>query len=160
MSGFKSHRSPATYILFLFFIFFSTTTGCSTLSQDTQDPSAPPKKSNAKNAPVYHEFEDVLIPREMEKDRDESFIYETTGLTAGVLTLEGRVEIDSLMNFFETNMAKDNWRLVSNLKSEFNLMLFQKDNRWCVIAITEGTYYTRARVWVAPTITSSGGLLK
>jgi hypothetical protein len=89
----------------------------------------------------------------MKVDRDTSFIYRTPGFSAGVLALKGRVEMNSLIAFFENNMAKDNWRAVSSFKSPRTVMLFHKDNRWCVISITEREFNTYAEVWVAPTIT-------
>jgi hypothetical protein len=39
-------------------------------------------------------------------------------------------------------------------------MLFQKENRWCVINITD-EYRTNVEIWVSPTInTTEKGLLK
>ncbi|MBW1822721.1 MAG: hypothetical protein JRI92_13440 [Deltaproteobacteria bacterium] len=74
--------------------------------------------------------------------------------------LKGRVEIGSLISFFEKNMAKDNWRLISSFKSSRTIMLFQKQNRWCVINITE-SMSTRIEIWVAPTMSEPvEGLLK
>jgi hypothetical protein len=47
-------------------------------------------------------------------------------------------------------MAKDNWRTVSAFKSPRTLLLFQKENRWCVINITDGDWNTTVEIWVAP----------
>ena len=41
------------------------------------------------NSPRYYDFGDVLIPRELKVDRDESFIYQTPGFAAGVLASVG-----------------------------------------------------------------------
>ena len=97
----------------------------------------------------------------MKIDRGDSFIYQTAGFTVGILTLKGRVDVNSLVVFFETNMPKDNWQIISQFKSPRTMMLFQKQNRWCVVSISEGNYYTYAKVWVAPTIRQpAGGLVK
>jgi hypothetical protein len=113
------------------------------------------------SAPVYRDFGDVLVPSEMEPDSDSSFIYTTSGLTVGVMTVKGRVETDSLIVFFQNNMAKDNWKLISYFKSPKTLMLFRKETRWSAINITEGVYYTYAEIWVAPTVGDiDTGLLK
>ena len=97
----------------------------------------------------------------MEPDSDSSFLYVSSGLTVGVMTVKGRVETDSLISFFQNNMTKDNWKLISYFKSPKTLMLFRKETRWSAISITEGTYYTYAEIWVAPTVGNvDTGLLK
>ena len=64
--------------------------------------------------------------------------------------------MNSLVAFFETNMRKDNWRRISMFKSPRTILLFQKDNRWCVIQIINGGYKTEVIVWVAPTLADIG----
>jgi hypothetical protein len=104
------------------------------------------------DAPLYYDFGDVLVPREMKVDKNASFVFRTPGMSAGVLSMRGRVEGHSLISFFETNMANDNWRLVSAFKSHRNIMLFKKESRWCVINITEKSMNTYLEIWVSPTI--------
>ena len=66
-----------------------------------------------------------------------------------------------MIDFFEHNMAKDNWQAVGTFKSPRTLLLFQKENRWCVINITDKTFDTLVEIWVAPFSDVSGsGLLK
>ena len=105
-----------------------------------------------KNAPLYYDFGDVLVPRAMQVDKNASFVFRTPGLSAGVLSMKGRVDGHSLIAFFENNMANDNWSLVSAFKSFRNIMLFKKENRWCVINITEKRFYTYLEIWVSPTV--------
>ena len=106
----------------------------------------------ARHAPLYYDFGDVLVPREMKVDKNASFVFRTPSLSAGVLAMHGRVESHSLIAFFETHMANDNWRLVSAFKSHRNIMLFKKENRWCVINITEKRLTTTLEIWVSPTV--------
>jgi len=136
--------------------------GCSTLSQNDADtaaqPVAEPKKEET---PLYYDFGDVPVPPELKLSPKNSFIYRTQGFSAGVLVLKGRVELGSLITFFENNMARDNWHVVSTFKSPRTLLLFQKENRWCVINITDDTYNTHVEIWVAPTANpTDSGLLK
>jgi hypothetical protein len=137
--------------------------GCSVLPREKEgSPAKDAAKKNAK-APIYYEFEDVLIPKELKVNRDESFIYQTAGVSAGLLTLKARVEMGSLITFFEKNMREDNWRLISSFKSGRTMMLFQKENRWCVMNITQSgfDYSTRVEIWVAPTMgETQSGLLQ
>jgi len=109
-------------------------------------------ESADRNAPLYYDFGDVLVPREMKVDKNASFVFRTPGLSAGVLSLKGRVDGSSLIAFFENNMANDNWSLVSAFKSYRNILLFKKESRWCVINITEKKMYTYLEIWVSPTI--------
>jgi hypothetical protein len=126
-------------------------TGCSGLQTTGQEP--PPSSGMQKeDQPLYYDFGDILIPRELNVVRDSSFVFRTPGLSAGVLALKGNVEVNSLITFFESNMAKDNWTPVSSFKSPRSMMLFQKENRWCVINITDNSFSTYVEIWVAPTI--------
>ena len=136
--------------------------GCSTLKTSEKDSfSASAVSRQNKDIPVYYDFGDVLIPKELKIDKGSSFIYSAPGFSAGVLALSGRVNVSSLCSFFEENMAKDNWKLVVSFKSPRTVMLFQKENRWCVINITDGRFTTEVEIWVAPTVTEGArGLLK
>jgi hypothetical protein len=119
------------------------------------------REKDEKNAPLYYDFEDVLVPRDLKLDTESSFVYHASGLTAGVLIFTCKVERSSLIQFFENNMAKDNWQAVSSFKSPRTLLLFQKESRWCVINITDNRWDTMVEIWVAPFGGQPGtGLLK
>ena len=111
--------------------------------------------------PVYYDFDDVLIPKELKIKNKDSFVYLTSGMTAGLLTLRGRVNPNSLITFFENNMAKDNWAKVSSFKSDRSILLFRKPTRSCVMLITEKSWNTHVEIWVSPATANAGsGLLK
>jgi hypothetical protein len=123
--------------------------------------AAEAKEREEKNAPLYYDFEDVIVPRDLKLNSSSSFVYQTSGLTAGVLVFSSKVERGSLIQFFENNMAKDNWQAVSSFKSPRTLLLFQKENRWCVVNITDNQWDTLVEIWVAPFSGQFGtGLLK
>ena len=103
-----------------------------------------------KQLPDVREFEDVLIPREMDIDKGSSAIYRREGMSAGLLRLSGRIEMSSLMRYFQNNMANEGWRPISQFRSPHSLMLFQKGNRMAVIAIEDADFQTFADVWVVP----------
>jgi len=136
--------------------------GCAALSKDDKNTaSGSTVRKEKKELPIYYDFGDVLVPKELKIDKDSSFVYKAPGFSAGVLALNGRVEVGSLYTFFEDNMAKDNWKLISAFKSPRTVMLFQKQNRWCVINITDGDFSTEVEIWVAPSIAEgSSGLMK
>lgn len=110
------------------------------------------KQQDTGPSPSYYDFGDVLIPSELKMDKKTSFVFRTSSFSAGVLSLKGRVEVNSLIDFFNNNMVKDNWREVASFKSHRSVMLYQKENRWCVINIKENDFNTHVEIWVAPTI--------
>ena len=147
-------------------IFLASTIflGCARLkaknkSSNTLQPVA--SKQDKTAVPLYYDFEDILVPSELKVDKKRSFVYHATDFTAGVLVLTGRVDVNSLVSFFDNNMAKDNWRLVSSFKTLRTIMFFSKSNRCSVINITEKRFKTEVEIWVAPTMeTLEQGLLK
>ena len=147
-------RSKAIACLALMTGVLLMMSGCSVLKgkETTQAPGKPGMAAHTENGPVYYDFGDVLLPRELSIDKDDSFVFSTPGLTAGVLSLSGRVEVNSLITFFENKMPADGWRMISVFKAPRTMMLFKKQTRWCVISITEGQLSTTAQIWVSPTI--------
>ena len=147
-------------LLLVFMIFF----GCApskTITKTSEKIEPAASKQDKTPAPLYYDFEDVLVPSELKVDNKRSFIYHAPDFTAGVLVLTGRVEVNSLIRFFENNMAKDNWRLMSFFKSPRTIMFFNKSNRGCIINITEKQFTTEVEIWVAPTMeTTESGLLQ
>jgi hypothetical protein len=128
-------------------------TGCSALKSNKAPSTTPSGKTPAhQSTNVYLDFGDVLLPKQLKADRGNSFVFSTAGFTAGILSLKGRVEANSLISFFENKMPVDGWELISAIKSSRSMLLFKKQTRWCVISIIEGQMSTRAEVWVAPTM--------
>ena len=132
---------------------------CSSTPKNTDGSDAKTRAEN--DAPLYYDFSDVLVPRELKLYPKSSFVYHTSGLTAGVLVFKSEVERSSLIDFFLNNMAKDNWQVISTFKSPRTLLLFQKQNRWCVINITDSNWENLVEIWVAPySGFAESGLLK
>ena len=145
-------------------LFFFIVSGCSALksskSSSTQEYAV---KKNKESSPLYYDFGDVLIPNELKVDKKSSYIVQSPGFLTGILALKGDVERNSLIAFFQNNMAKDNWREISLFKSPrtSTIILFQKENRWCVISINEKDLNTYVEIGVAPTVNEpESGLLK
>jgi hypothetical protein len=150
-----------TFIVFGAIALFMTSCATTDSNTTTGGTSQAAIQKDQGSTSTYREFGDVLIPSEMEPVSDDSFVYVTSGLAVGVMSVKGHVDTDSLISFFQSNMAKDNWKLISHFKSPKTLMLFRKETRWSVINITEGRYYTYAEIWVAPTVGNADtGLLK
>lgn len=128
--------------------------GCSTLkSKNTPAPSGAGTAAAtvSANGPVYYDFGDVMLPRELKVEKGDSFVMSNGGMTSGVLVLKGNVDSGSLISFFKNRMPADGWRQMGSFSSARSIMLFEKQNRWCVILIADGTFSTRVEIWVEPT---------
>ncbi len=129
--------------------------GCSALkTKKSNSTSQVVVKKDKGDAPAYYDFGDILIPSELKVDKKSSYIVQSPGFITGILALKGNVERNSLIAFFQNNMAKDNWREISLFKSPrtSTILLFQKGNRWCVIKVNENTFNTYVEIGVAPVI--------
>jgi hypothetical protein len=139
-------------------VTMSITMGCSAMTSKKAPPSSTSTPANPGAVPesksVYLDFGDVLLPKQLKVDRKYSFVLSTSGLTAGLLSLKGRVEVDSLITFFQNKMPVDGWRMISVIKASRSMLLFKKQSRWCVISIIQGRMSTRTEIWVAPTLDS------
>jgi len=138
--------SWSTVVFLTILIFLSGCAGLDVLSTSSNP-------SEEASIPLYRDFEDVAIPRELKEDKKSTYIIESAGYRSGILALKGRVERNTLIDFFKDNMAKDNWKAVTSFKTpDRAIMLFQKENRWCMINITEKEIYTYVEVGVVPTM--------
>lgn len=150
MKGERRFENTLVY-LFVISILFLLINGCAHFNKEEGDGGMGPQDSGFP-APLYYDFEDVRLPEDLKVDNRSSSVYRTSGFSVGVLVLEGRVEIYSLIDFFKSNMATDNWKFISSFKSLRTIMLFQKENRWCIINITEKTLNTLVEICVAQTV--------
>ncbi len=99
---------------------------------------------------IYYDFDDILVPRDLKLKREQSFVYDTATLTAGVLHLEGRVEAMSLADFFVQSMTRDNWLMAAKFTTPQIVLLFEKPNKRAIILVQESTFNTTVQIWVAP----------
>ncbi|MCG8566215.1 MAG: hypothetical protein MI747_14155 [Desulfobacterales bacterium] len=118
-------------------------------------PNATPKTTA-----LYYDFEDVLVPRELKVVQDRTVVISTPGYTSGILVLKGNVERSSLINFFINNMQKDNWGIVSQIKSPDNsILVFDKASKCAVISIKVNQFNTYVEVGVAPKVNTTATAL-
>jgi len=149
------HCLPSAFLICLIFTAFISVSGCglfqgASASEPVQSPQAQVEK---KPIAVYHDFEDVLVPEELTIIKDRTLVVSTPGFRSGILSFKGRVESNSLYNFFSMNMEKDNWDVLSRIKApETIIMVFQKATRCAVITIREEPIYTYVEIGIAPTL--------
>jgi hypothetical protein len=84
---------------------------------------------------ISYRFEDVPIPRSLEIEKKESFIYESEAIKTGILVYTGKVKVGELAQFFKENMVIHGWTLVSNFQRNDALLTFNKPGWGCVITI-------------------------
>ncbi len=133
-------------------------TGCeSTWNKITGKQEEPtiPKTGEAPNV-AYYSFPDIPIPKELDLVRDKSFVYETANLRTGVLVLKGNVDVNSLEQYFKTNMAKNNWTFMNGFKYATIILNYTKENRAAHIRISRENWSTWVEVWVGPLERSVG----
>ena len=134
-------------------VIIMITSGCSMLKPRDKSTAGTAEGSAASvSNDIYLDFDDVLIPEDMPRDKERSFVFRIGALTAGVLVLKGRVPPEDLIAFFESNMSRDNWKAASSFRSPRSLLIYEKEERWCIITITEDDFdhKTRVEIWVSP----------
>ncbi len=127
--------------------------GCVGLNNWTQNkPSSEVVPETTETTAIYYDFEDILVPKELSIVEKKTMVVSTPEFVSGVLTLQGRVEKNSLFSFFINNMMKDNWTIESSIKSPgVTIMVFNKVSRCAVITLQDDTFNnTIVQIGVAP----------
>jgi hypothetical protein len=135
----------AGFVSFLVLSFFVLSCA-STSKPQTESPASSDQGERA----LYTDFDDILVPSGMKLDKKESFVYGTSRSRVGILIYDGRVDPASLADFFQNNMQKDGWRMISSFKYREYLLTFVKEDRACVISIVEKLFSTMASIRVGP----------
>ena len=138
-----------------FFLF-----SCSGKFFATESDVADPQVTFKGSANYYYDFDDILVPRDMELQPRSSFVLETPGVKAGVLVFKGRVDPISLTSFFTNNMLKDGWQMSSSFRYQRTIMVFTKPDRDCIINIQDGRISTTMEIWIAPKGNIATGLTR
>lgn len=119
---------------------------CTPKSPSSGDGGAEPVEQNYENLNYYYDFDDILIPRELDFKTDESYTLDNKKFRVGIMRFTGRVVIQDLIQFFVNNMAKDNWERTAAVKGKISVLSFEKFNKSCVIQIDDS--FARATVTV------------
>ena len=163
----KSYKTR--YCITVLCICIVTACGCSRssapppppASQSQQAPSAgsgPTYGPPASSLPAYPsgskakflDFNDIPIPPEISVQAKNSYVFESGHIKMGFLTLRGRVNSNSLMNFFAAALPHEGWRLKAQFRYNRSLLIFDKPDKVCVIVMKEETYYTYVEIYVSP----------
>lgn len=148
-------RQRRSVIALLLVILLCTVwTGCSTAVKERQGESARGGGAEgiSKYRAKYYNFDDVLVPGELNYKQDRSFIYETPQFKAGEMVFtRWWLDVESLIDFFTYHMEKDNWKLLNSYRGRESSLNFSKPDKTCVIRIMEKWYgTTEVEVRVGP----------
>lgn len=124
--------------------YFQKSGSSSTTSEPSEVAPQPQTMDN------YYDFDDIPVPQEMALQGDDSFILETPTERSGVMVFKGKVEIQSLRNYYINNMARENWTMRSAIKSSRTILVFEKPGRYCIVTMTDGQFSTQMEIWVTP----------
>jgi len=109
-------------------------------------PASPSLPGGAK----FLDFNDIPIPREIKVQPKNSYVFVSGQIKMGFLTLRGRVDSNSLMNFFASALPHEGWRMKAQFRYNRSLLIFDKQDKVCVIIIKEEAYYTYVEIYVSP----------
>jgi hypothetical protein len=130
--------------------------GCSSTSKEKRGETAKAETIKIERLPQgkYYQFEDVLVPKELNYKQNESFIYETPRFKAGSMVFtKWWLDSGSVIDFFSYHMEKDNWKLVNSYRGKESFMNFLKPDKSCTIRIVEKwTGMTEVEIRVGPLV--------
>lgn len=108
-------------------------------------------EKEAKEAPpLYYDFKDVPVPRELDIINEKSFVFQTAQSTIGLISFSGSLNLESLIDFFTRRMPEDGWRLLSSFRSPKIMLFFMKGNRFCIITMVGKTFGTEVEILLTP----------
>ncbi len=122
--------------------------GCAVFQKNSTEVAVQPKPEGPNQ--VFYGFSDLPIPKELAIVSEKSFVYETTGLKAGVLYFSGNVDMQSLENYFKVNMAKNGWKYINSFRYKDIVLNYTKDDKTCNIKMGRGPFVTDVEIWIGP----------
>ena len=127
--------------------------------QGSEDVTA--HEPSPENAPYYPSgVNDIQIPGELKEIRDNSLYINTASFVGGIKTFSGRVEINSLSDFFISTMQKNGWKKVGTIQYKNALLAFTKPNKTCMISIFEGAIGMKSKVYIYVTEDIEGASMR
>ncbi len=81
---------------------------------------------------------------------DDSYVFQSGPLKAGLLVMRGRVDLTSVINFFQMALPREGWKPRGGFRYRRSVLVFEKPDKTCVINIYSSTFFTYAEIYVAP----------
>lgn len=104
-------------------------------------------------------FRDFEVPNELKVDSGKTLIINTSSFNGGIVALSGRLEVESLTDYFTQSMQRNGWKLTGEAHYKNVLLAFSKANKNCMVTIYEGELGTATKVYayMAEDLTAGGG---
>lgn len=132
-------------------------TGCAQLGlgDSSSSESAPPAETAANQPYSPSEFRDLIVPGELAWNRDKSMVIKTDSYAGGVLNFSGKVDINSLSDFFTKSMERNGWKMAGSIKYKQVLLAFIKPAKTCTITIADSEFglKTEVNIYITEDIT-------
>lgn len=106
--------------------------------------------SSSEGPYYYGEFDDIPIPSELSGIKETTIITTPGGIKTGLQVFKGRVEVGSLNSAMISYMQREGWELRSSTRGARSLLLFEKQDRYSTIYITDAFFNTEMQVYVSP----------
>jgi hypothetical protein len=121
-------------------------------TQPAPTPTPTPAAASTPSSPhpVFYDFPDIPTPQELELQSKESYVIQSGTFRTGILTLRGRVDLNSLISFFQMAMPRESWKPKGYFRYQRSVLIFEKPDKTCVIRLYEGIVYTYVEIFVAP----------
>lgn len=81
---------------------------------------------------------DIVLPMDLKLDSPNSMVIETNSFAGGIYHYDGRLEVNSLVQFIKGSMSDNNWKLVGEVTSREVMLAFMKPNKTCMVIVSEG----------------------
>lgn len=125
--------------------------GCATMALETKVSSTERSAEKERRAARYC-FVDIPVPADFKLPSTSDFVFQHLGRSTCMLSFVIERGIITLSAFFTDNMSENSWQSVSSYNPpKAFIMIYHKDDRWCVINLKEREHLTFVEIWVAPT---------
>ncbi|SMC17587.1 hypothetical protein SAMN02746041_00349 [Desulfacinum hydrothermale DSM 13146] len=126
--------------------------GCAWFQREAPAGTEPAQQPASTSAPTFYDFPDIPVPNELRLQSKESTVFQGGGVKTGLLVFKGRVDPSSVINFFQVSLAREKWRMKGSIRYRKSLLLFEKDDRFCIVNVYERHFYTYVEIYVVPTL--------
>ncbi len=133
-------KKSALTVYTLLFVFLSTSlflTGCTENSLFPKSTIPPADGALPPVSGFADDIQDIIIPSEMQWNRDKSMTIKTESFRGGLWKYSGRVESISVKDFMISSMQDNKWKLVGEAASKEIMLAFVKPNKTCMMVISD-----------------------
>ncbi len=118
-----------------FFLLATAVSGCfqnSGVMSDTTMLPAPTVSSQVQS------YGDISLPMEMKLVAKETMALDTESFQGGIHQYKGRIDFDSLRDYFISSMRNNKWKLAGEARYNYVMLAFTKPNKTCMIILKPG----------------------